>query len=48
MGLTGFDYMRSMVFQSASKFLPSSRWVLGSLLFVADMFRDLRIQELES
>jgi hypothetical protein len=47
-GLTRFDYVRPMVFQSTSKFLPSSRWVLGSLLFVIDKFGDLNLKELES
>jgi hypothetical protein len=48
MGLTRFDNVRSMTFQSTSKFLPNSRWVLGSLLFVADKFGDLSLQEPES
>jgi hypothetical protein len=48
MGLTRFDYLRSMAFQSTSKFLPDSRWVLGSLLFVTDKFGDLSLQEPES
>jgi hypothetical protein len=43
MGLMRFDYMRSMAFQSSSKFLPGSRWVLGSLLFIADKFGDLHL-----
>jgi hypothetical protein len=47
-GLTRSDYVRSMVFQSTTKFLLGSRWVLGSLLFVADKFGDLSLQELES
>jgi hypothetical protein len=29
-----------MAFQSTSKFLPSSRWVLESLLFIANRFGD--------
>jgi hypothetical protein len=40
-GLIRFDYVRSMVFQSATKFLPGSRWVLGSPLFINDKFGDL-------
>jgi hypothetical protein len=36
-----------MVFQSTAKFLPGSRWVLGSLIFVADKFEDLSLQEPE-
>jgi hypothetical protein len=47
-GLTRFNYMRSMVFQSISKFLPDSRLVFGSLLFIADKMGDLSLQELES
>jgi hypothetical protein len=35
-------------FQSTTKFLPGSRWVLGSLLFIADKFGDLDLQEPES
>jgi hypothetical protein len=37
-----------MVFQSTRKFLPGSRWVLGSLLFIANKFGDLSLQEPES
>jgi hypothetical protein len=48
MGLTRFDYVRSMVFQSSSNFISDSRWVLGSLLFIADKFGDLTLQEPES
>jgi hypothetical protein len=47
-GLTRLDYVRSMVFQLTRKFLPRSRWVLGSLLFITDKFRDLSLQEPES
>jgi hypothetical protein len=43
MGLTRFDYVRSMVFQSSSNFISDSRWVLGSLLFIADKFEDLTL-----
>jgi hypothetical protein len=42
-----FNNVRSMVFQSSSKFLPNSRWVIGSLLFIAK-FGDLSLQEPES
>jgi hypothetical protein len=42
------SYVRSMAFQSTSKFLPGSRWVLRSLLFIADKFGDLNLQEPES
>jgi hypothetical protein len=48
MGLTRFNYLRSMPFQSTTKFLLSSRWILGSLLFIADKFRDLSQQESKS
>jgi hypothetical protein len=47
-GLTRFDYVRSVTFQSTTKFLPSSRRVLASLLFIADKFGDLSLHELES
>jgi hypothetical protein len=40
--------MRAMVFQSTTKFLPGLRWVLGSLLFIADNFGDLNLQDSES
>jgi hypothetical protein len=33
------------MFQSTTKFLPSSRWVLGSLLFIADKIGDLNLME---
>jgi hypothetical protein len=46
--LTRSDYVRSMTFQSTTKFHPGSRWVLGSLLFIADKFGDLSLQEPES
>jgi hypothetical protein len=39
--------MRAMVFQSTTKFLPSSRWFLGSLEFLIDKFGNLSLQELE-
>jgi hypothetical protein len=42
-GLTRFDYVRLMVFQSTNKFSPDSRWVFGSLLFIANRFRDLSL-----
>jgi hypothetical protein len=48
MGLTTSNYATSMALQSTNKFLPSSMWVLGSLLFVADKFGDLSLQEPES
>jgi hypothetical protein len=39
--------MRAMTFQSTTMFLPGSRWVLGSFLFIADKLGDLNLQELE-
>jgi hypothetical protein len=40
--------MRAMAFQSANKFLPGSRCFLVSLVFIADKFGDLSLQEFES
>jgi hypothetical protein len=40
--------MRVMVYQSTTKFLPDSRWFLGSLQFITDKFGDLTLQEPES
>jgi hypothetical protein len=40
--------MRSMAFRSTSKFLPGSRLVFGSLLFITAKFGDLSLQEPES
>jgi hypothetical protein len=37
-----------MAFQSTTKFLPGSRWVLGYLLFIADKCGDLNLHEPES
>jgi hypothetical protein len=48
MGLTRSSFVRAMAFQSVPKFLPGSRWFLGSLEFITDMFEDLSLQELES
>jgi hypothetical protein len=42
------SFVRAMAFQSTTKFLPNSRWFLGSLLFVTDKFGDLNLQEPES
>jgi hypothetical protein len=47
-GLTRSSFVRAMSFQSTIKFLPGSKWVLGSLLFIPNMFGDLILQELES
>jgi hypothetical protein len=40
--------MRSVTFQSTTKFLPGSRWFLGSLLFVTNKFGHLNLQEPKS
>jgi hypothetical protein len=48
MGLMRSSFMRAMAFQSTVKFLPGSRWFLGSLQFVTDKFGDLNQQEPES
>jgi hypothetical protein len=45
MGLTRSSFVRAMVFQITTKFLPGSRCVLGFLLFIADMFEVLKLQE---
>jgi hypothetical protein len=41
------SFVRATTFQSADKFLPGSRWFLGSLEFVTDKFGDLSLQEPE-
>jgi hypothetical protein len=40
--------MKTMAFQSTMKFLPTSRWFVGSLKFLTNKFGDLSLQELES
>jgi hypothetical protein len=47
-GLTRSSFMRSMEYQSTTKFLHGSRWFLGSLQFVVDKFGDMTLQEPES
>jgi hypothetical protein len=47
-GLMRSSYVRAMAFQSTTKFLPGLRCVLGFLLFIADMFEVLKLQEPES
>jgi hypothetical protein len=42
------SFVRAMTFQSTTKFLPGSRWFLGSLQFITDKFGDLNLQEPES
>jgi hypothetical protein len=46
MGLLRSNFMIAMAFQSTTKFLPGSRWILGSLLFIADKFGDLNFRSL--
>jgi hypothetical protein len=46
-GLTRIVYVRSMTFTSTSKFLPDSKLVFRSLLFITDKFGDLSLQEPE-
>jgi hypothetical protein len=48
MGLTRSSFVRAMTYQSTNKFLPGSRWFLGSLWFITNKFGDLTLQELES
>jgi hypothetical protein len=48
MGLTRSSFVRAMVFQITTKFLPGSRCVIGSLLFIANKFGDLNLQKPES
>jgi hypothetical protein len=47
-GPTRFIYVRSMTFELTNKFLPRSRLVFRSLLFIADKMRDLSLQEPKS
>jgi hypothetical protein len=47
-GLTRSSFVKAMAFQWTTKFLPSLRWFLGSLLFITDKFGDLSLQEHES
>jgi hypothetical protein len=39
--------MRTLAFQSTTKFLPCTRWFLGSLKFLTDQFGNLSLQEPE-
>jgi hypothetical protein len=48
MGLMRSSFVRTMAFQSTTKFILGSRWFLGSLLFITDKFGDLNLQEPES
>jgi hypothetical protein len=47
-GPTRPSFVRAMVIQSTTKFLPGSRWFLGSLQFVTNKFGDLYLQEPKS
>jgi hypothetical protein len=47
MELTRSSFVRAMAFQSITKFLPGSRWFLGSLKFLTDKFGNLILQEPE-
>jgi hypothetical protein len=42
-GLMRSSFVKAMAFQSAAKFLPGSRWFLGSLEFITDTFGDLSL-----
>jgi hypothetical protein len=39
------SFMRAMAFPLTTKFLPSSRWFMGSLEFLIDKFGNLSLQE---
>jgi hypothetical protein len=43
MGLTRSSFVRAMTYQSTTKFLHGSKWFMGSLQFITDMFRDLTL-----
>jgi hypothetical protein len=47
-GLARSSFMRTMSFQSTTKFLPGSKLFLGSLEYLTDKFGNLSLQELES
>jgi hypothetical protein len=47
MGLTRLSFVRATTFQSTTKFLPGSRWFLGSLEFLTDKIGNLSLQKLE-
>jgi hypothetical protein len=46
-GLMRSSFVRTMAFQSTTKFLPGSRWFLGSLEFLTAKFGNLSLQERE-
>jgi hypothetical protein len=47
MGLMRLSFVRTIAFQSTSKFLPGSRCFLGSLESLTDKFGNLSLQEPE-
>jgi hypothetical protein len=47
MGLMRSSFVRTMAFQSTTKFLPGSMWFLGSLEFLTAKFGNLSLQEPE-
>jgi hypothetical protein len=44
----GSSFVRAIAYQSTTKFLPGSRWFLGSLQFITDKFGYLTLHEPES
>jgi hypothetical protein len=46
-GLTGINDVRSIAFKTLAKFSPGTRFVYGSLHFVANRLGDLSMQEPE-
>jgi hypothetical protein len=48
MGLMRSSLVRATTYQSTTKFLPDSRWFLGSLPFINNKFGDKTLQESES
>jgi hypothetical protein len=47
-GLARSSFVRTMSFQSITKFLPGSKLFLGSLEYLTDKFGNLSLQEPES
>jgi hypothetical protein len=43
MGLIRSSFVRTMAFQSTTKFLPDSRWFLGSLEFLTNEFGNISL-----
>jgi hypothetical protein len=46
-GLLRSSFVRTLAFQFAAKFLPGSRWFLGSVEFLTNKFGNLSLQEPE-